>query len=160
ECISDVDGYDELAHLCVPERDHAGRIIGISKCYQDDSKRQVPGSRRGLCYSQDMLTSDGPIIIVEGASDTAAGLTLGITSIIGRPSHTGGVEPPAKRLAEPAKAGRQIIVLGENDRKADGTWPGQHGAVTVAQQLADAWGVPVLWSMPPDGAKDLRAWLN
>jgi hypothetical protein len=47
------------------------------------------------------------------------------------------------------------VVLGENDRKPDGRWPGREGAERVAARLR-AGGVPALVRLPPPGAKDLR----
>lgn len=142
-----------------PERDAVGDIIGISKRYADASKKSAPGSRRGLTYVEDWRSGSGPIYIVEGGSDVAAGLTLGVR-VIGRPSNVGGVEPLADLLEEPAQAGEEIIVLGENDQKPNGLWPGRDGAQLVAQQLAQRLGVKIRWALPPDGAKDLRSWLN
>ena len=55
---------------------------------------------------------------------------------------------------------RAIVVLGEYDTKQDGSWPGRDGAQRVATKLANALGRCVRWALPPDGAKDLRAWLQ
>jgi hypothetical protein len=96
------------------------------------------------------------ILLVEGPSDAAAALALFLFAI-GRPSANGGVEHLA-RLLDVVEADQEIVVLGENDAKQNGTWPGRDGAQAVAKKLADQLGRTVDWALPPDGAKDLRAW--
>ena len=95
-----------------------------------------------------------PILIAEGASDVLAGRAMGL-NVIGRPSNTGGVEQGAQ-----ACRNRQVIVLGENDRKPDGRWPGREGAELVARNLEAAWDRPVPVAFPPEGIKDLRDWVR
>ena len=56
--------------------------------------------------------------------------------------------------------GRAVLVVGENDGKADGSWPGRDGAKAVAQQLAGHWDATVSWTLPPLGTKDVRAWVG
>ncbi|TAJ19411.1 MAG: ATP-binding protein [Planctomycetota bacterium] len=92
--------------------------------------------------------------MVEGASDVAAAVTLGL-SAVGRPSNSGGADDLARLLEL-----RKVLVLGENDQKANGAWPGRDGAGRVAGSIAGEWQQPVQWSMPPHGSKDLRAWLE
>ena len=79
--------------------------------------------------------------------------TLGLAAV-GRPNNRS-----AKHLAEMLD-GRDVLVVGENDEKPDGSWPGRDGAVAVARSLAKTWGKPVRWTLPPEGTKDVRAWLN
>jgi len=50
------------------------------------------------------------------------------------------------------------MVMGENDAKPDGRWPGKTGAVKVAEELSWHLGRLVHWALP-DKAKDLRAWV-
>src|SRR6185437_1680404 len=91
---------------------------------------------------------------VEGASDV---VTFGAMSVmaIGRPSNRGGVTELADLMKN-----HELLVVGENDRKSDGSWPGKDGAIAVAQQLADRWQKPVKWTMPPEPAKDTRHWFQ
>lgn len=149
-------GWDGTA-WCNPERDASGRIIGVSRRFPDGKKIMVPGSKRGLTYSPDWRSDNGPILVVEGCSDTAAGLALGICTI-GRPSNTGGVEHLGSLFRGVAEDQR-IIVLGENDAKENGTWPGRDGAKKTAETLQEILGRKVEWCLPPDKAKDLRSWL-
>jgi hypothetical protein len=141
-----------------PERDGDGQIIGIGTRGLDGEKRCLRGSSRGLIYADDWAHPPGPIFLVEGLSDTAALATKGLC-VIGRPSNRGGTELLTKLLAN-VPADRPIIVVSENDQKADGTWPGREGARCTAQRVAQGLGRRVYWSMPPVGAKDSRAWLN
>ena len=100
--------------------------------------------------------------MVEGMSDVAAGITMGLATI-GRPSNTGGVAMLRKLLAG---CGRHIVVIGERDRQPDKLkpgamrWPGMDGARSVTQQLAKQFGGNVGARLLPGNAKDLRAWFR
>jgi phage/plasmid primase-like uncharacterized protein len=155
----DAVGYgwsDEYGAWTCPERDGSGRIIGMSLRSRDGSKWQVPGSRRGLIIPDTFPGSTGPLFIPEGASDVAAMTALGLTAV-GRPSNTGGVEHLATLLRN-WPPDRPIIIVGENDAKPDGNWPGRDGAIGVAKQLAARVSRPISSALPPDGTKDVRAW--
>jgi len=136
----------------IPERDTDGETIGESLRLDGGGKRMRPGSRRGLTYAAPLDPYAGssptdPILIVEGASDAAAGHMLGMATI-GRPSATGGAD-----LLRALLAGRHVAIVGENDSGA-----GRAGAEKIAAELAGvAASVRVVY--PPTDAKDLRAWL-
>jgi len=154
------------------EKNESGSVIGYAFRYLDNAKRSH--GARGLCYATQWdLDQAGPILLPEGASDVLSCLAIGL-SAIGRPSNTGGVdllapllnaalEDHAERWVEAGNDGpapvREIIVLGENDQKPDGTWPGRDGAQHTAQRLALLLNRPVRVAFPPAGAKDVRAWL-
>lgn len=140
----------------IPERDASGKVVGIATRMPDGSKRFLPGGNRGLVFAGDWLEDDGPVLAVEGMTDTAAGLKLGLCTI-GRHTAYGGAGMLAD-LVRDVPGDRQIIVLGEVDPKPDGSWPGRDGAVRVAGKLADTLSRPVHWALCPDGAKDLREW--
>ncbi len=152
------EGYDALG-VCViedlygfPERDATGRIIGIVKRTIAGKKIAVKGSTRGLTYQFPLPTAD-PVLIVEGASDTAAAIEAGFNAV-GRPSATGGAEMLAKLLH-----GRAAVIVGENDAKPDGQWPGRDGAERIKARLRSCCrSVKVIY--PPVGTKDLRRWLT
>jgi len=139
-----------------PEFDGRGQITGISLRFSAGKKKCIGKSQRGLTLPKNWHHGDGPILIVEGASDTAALVAMGL-SAVGRPSAKGGVEQLLQLLA-PLREDRQIIVMGEFDPKPDGTWPGLEGAKHVAQALADGLGRNVTTSLPPNRAKDIREW--
>lgn len=68
----------------------------------------------------------------------------------------GGVKYLAELFAD---TNEQILIVGENDKKDDGQWPGRDGARTLAAALARELGGRVRWTMPPMGFKDVREWL-
>jgi hypothetical protein len=140
-----------------PERDSLGRVIGICYRLQDGSKRQARGGRRGLVYSRPPLEHE-TILAVEGASDVAACLSIGLYAI-GRPSNRGGVYMLGDLLQRHRHHGK-VIIIGERDKKPDGRYPGREGAVMSAAQLARYIKRQIHWSMPPEGFKDIREWLN
>ena len=82
-------GWDGKAHT-FPMSDAEGNVIGIRRRFLDGKKICVKGSKTGL-FIPDGLTGKGTLLIVEGNSDCAAGLTLGFETI-GRPSCTGGTD--------------------------------------------------------------------
>ena len=104
-----------------PERNHRGLYIGVNRRHADGQKVCLLGSRRGLNYVAGWADRPGPILICEGGSDVAAGVTMGLC-MIGRPSNTGGVECLVKMLGH--HLNRKMIVLAERDRKASVTVPG------------------------------------
>ena len=133
-----------------PEHDADGRIIGILRRLPDGKKIAIVGSRRGLTMAWPLngyagSSPNDPILSVEGATCTAAGLDLDFVTI-GRPSATGGADHLRALLN-----GRHVVVVGENDKA------GRLGAEKVAQALAgDAASVRIIY--PPSDDKDLRAW--
>ena len=137
-----------------PEREGSGRIIGIATRAPNGEKKCVYRSSRGITAPANLRELPDPVLVVEGASDTAALLTLGLTAV-GRPSAGQG----AKHLATMLR-GRETLVIGENDQKNLVKWPGRDGARKVARELSRLWGQSVAWSLPPDTFKDVRTWLE
>lgn len=137
-----------------PEKDAGKNTLGINRRFDDGSQRFIKGGHRGLIIPRGIDDLPDPVLIVEGASDTAAALSMGLNAV-GRPSNRSGSDQLAKLLE-----GREVIVVGEWDMKQSGNWPGRDGAFAVAQQLADTWGKPTHWALPPDNAKDVREWLS
>jgi hypothetical protein len=143
-------------------------VVGITRRYcGSGQKKALTGSKRGLALPIGWLGHDGPLLVPEGWSDVLALVHAGLATV-GRPSATGGANLLAEFLSRVPAAGfasegadpRAIIVLAENDRKADGRWPGRDGATAVAQILADRLGRRVGIAFPPDGTKDARVWLT
>lgn len=140
-----------------PEGDATGAIIGI--CFRaDDGRKGSPsgkvGAKRGLIIPATLPNRPGDVLLVEGHSDVAACETLCLASV-GRPSNIGGGKLVAQLLAR-----RDVLVIGENDRNPAGGWPGRDGARRLAEYLATRWKEPVRWSLPPEGFKDIRGYLN
>ena len=136
-----------------PEYDATGRVIGVLYRNREGRKVAGKGDKRGVTVPKSLATLPDPVLIVEGASDVLACLSMGLAAV-GRPFNSGGADVLATLLRN-----RAVRVLGENDRKPDGAWPGRAGAVQVATELARLWGRPVTWAMPPGGSKDIRVWL-
>ena len=146
-----------------PMRDGSGQVIGVhrrlaqpyTKNGKQVGKLTVPGSTSGLFFAPDAWSlGSGPVLLVEGMTDTAA-LMHARQAAVGRPSNLGGSDQLAV-LLEQLRAERQILVVGENDQKPDGRWPGRDGAQQTAQRLADALDRLVLWALVPGPAKDAR----
>jgi hypothetical protein len=158
-------GWDGAAHT-FPERNGRGEIIGLARRFPNGAKYMTKGSARGLTFACPTWDWGGPVLLVEGASDTAAGLTMGL-SVVGRPSCRGGGPLLVELLRGIGR--RQIIVIAERDFKpgkcpttcigCPRCWPGLHGARWLAHELRQA-GLAAIHELCPDGAKDLRAWLN
>jgi hypothetical protein len=117
------------------------------------SKSAPAGHRRGLTLPVGWKVMVGPVLAVEGPSDVLAGRAAELR-VIGRPSNIGGVEYIAHLCQH-----LQVIVIGDNDQKPDGRWPGKEGAERLARQLEAIWGRPVHVAYPPEGIKDLRDWV-
>lgn len=150
----------------IPERDFEGNVIGIStRCLSTGEKKFATGGNRGLTYctdwDHDRWDGTGPIFVVEGASDVAAGIDLDL-SVVGRPSNIMDADVGALVALCCAFTGREIIIVGERDQKPDGRFPGLDGAVAVAKKLSrqlpsDA---RITVALPPIGCKDLRSFRN
>lgn len=160
-------GKDESGKPFVtfPEVDGAGRVVGLCRRYRD-RKLQMPGGGRGLTvpswFHPAKVTE---VFVVEGPTDSAAMWAAGLVAV-GRPSNTGGVAYLVELLRR-CPPDCRVVVVGENDRKADGLWPGLDGAAAVAEGLAaglarrpGSVAFPVGWALCPDGEKDVRAWLT
>lgn len=132
------------------------KVVGVSRRYDDGSKKSL-GSN-GLFVPAGWRERPGPVFVVEGASDTAAMWAAGLCAV-GRPSNTGGVGMLLALL--PSNDGKPVVVVGENDPKESGDWPGLSGAVDVANQLRAGMRTrAVSWSVPPAAFKDAREYLT
>ncbi len=156
-----------------PMRDGDGKIVGVRlREYGGASKWSVAGSRDGLFYDPEMYLNETlshglkgrEIVIVEGASDAAAGYAIGLATV-GRSSCNTGVDA-LKRLCERLKANRVTIVT-DNDRFKERTTYSPHGVpirrtvwrpgIEGAERLAQDLGRMFRIVTPPK--KDLRDWL-
>ncbi len=90
-----------------------------------------------------------PILIVEGQTDVIAALDLGFQAI-GRPSAQGGL----KILRGMPLHNRTVLVIGENDAGVGETGM-ESSFLTVSRMTQN-----VAKMLPPDGIKDLRAWIK
>ncbi len=141
-----------------PEYDGQRCIVGFSFRAEDGRKGSPSaraGCRRGLTIPKSFDTATGPVLVVEGASDVAALSVLGLRGV-GRPSNTGGGEMLATLLRDL----EDVVIVGENDKKPNGSHPGREGMQKIANHLARAWSRPVRQSLPPSDCKDVREWLQ
>ena len=136
-----------------PMRDGNGNIIGIRlRDPNTGSKRSVQASAAGLFYDPDRyanIESGARVWIAEGASDTAALLSVGLDAI-GIPSATSGGD----QLLE---LGRRILPS-EIVIVADGDSAGIESARLLRSELVIVAGVRTI--LPPNGVKDAREWIN
>jgi hypothetical protein len=143
-----------------PERDAQGRIVGVGLRFRNGDKPSAPGSARGLSLPLGWKERSGPLYLVEGPSDTLAMTAAGLAAI-GRPSNVGGVKLLAELIRAEVPAERRLIWLGENDRKANGEWPGKDDSRKAAAKLVAELGRTVEFGMPPNATeKDMRAWFT
>jgi len=129
----------------------SGKVSGVRLRKPDGSKFSVTGGREGIFYAADWFPCSGETIyIVEGASDAVALHSIGIKSVIGRPSCSGGVSIITDLVREHRPS--QCVIIADADE------PGQRGAEILCHELM------LLCSdcrliKPPDGIKDVRAWV-
>lgn len=91
------------------------------------------------------------ILIVEGMSDAATAMDLDF-AVVGKPSALAGNE-----LLGDLVRGRDVIVIGENDKKANGQEPGREGMIATWKVVRGV-AKSALMLMPPIEVKDLRSW--
>jgi len=108
----------------------------------------VPGAFKPPGKSSPLPPSDLPVLVVEGATDTAAAMDLGFVAV-GRPSASGGIRQLGHLLH-----GRTVVVVGENDAGA-GITGMEKTFEHLRVGLADVTKI-----LPPPDSKDLRDWIT
>ncbi len=129
-----------------PMRDAREKVIGIRLRNDEGHKWAVKGSHQGLFIpSEYPFDFQGVLYIVEGPTDLAAALTLGLYAI-GRPTCIG----QEHLLIEAVKRQRanRVVIVTDNDE------PGLRGAAKLQSIL------PVLSCLWVPPAKDIREFLN
>ena len=154
-----INGYTSAsAEFTIPERDGNGTIIGLATRIEakgmQTEKKAIIDSKRGLTIPDGWRDKPGPLLLVEGFTDTAALTAAGLCAV-GRPSNLGGGKLLAKLLAN-WPTSRGIIVVGENDENGAGL----DGAMRTASKLSEALEREVPFALPPADAKDAREWLT
>jgi hypothetical protein len=131
-------------------------VVGVRVRTPDHKgKFSVTGSDGSGLFIPTGLQPRGLLIAPEGPTSTAALLTAGFAAV-GRPNCRAGgayLGQLCRRL-RPAT----LVILGDNDLKDDGRWPGREGAEAVAAEL-EAAVADTRVVLPPDGVKDARDWL-
>jgi hypothetical protein len=137
-----------------PMRDGLGKMVGVRLRNQKGEKWAVKGSKQGLFLPY--LNPEKQAVFVEGATDTLAGLSIGLYCI-GRPSCSGGlfdIQALIKRLGI-----REAVIVSDNDddrERPDGSFynPGVDGA----RALSDRLEIPNCIVILPE--KDMREAVN
>ena len=150
------DPSEGLDHYSWPEKDGLGKVIGIGlRGRLDDRKSCLPGSRRGLIYSNDCLEIPGnTVFIFQGFTDVAAGLTMGVPCL-GQPMDGYGAELLAD-LFRTFPGDKRICVGIENDENPESA---TKKALKTAQHLSQKLSRPILTARIPDKVKDVNDWL-
>lgn len=153
--------YEPMKAYSFPMRDADDHIIGIRLRRDDGRKLCIPGSKTGLFWPFGIdQADDQPLYLVEGPTDCAALLDLGLEAL-GRPSCTGGVDLLVEWLS---RQRRQVIIVADNDEPKDlpgglRSSPGIAGAKRLAGALRPhCLGTTII--KPPGAYKDVRAWVN
>ncbi len=133
-----------------PMKNSKCQVVGIMRRFQDGNKLSVKGGTLGLFIPSCL---GGPeqcekILICEGATDTAAALSVGFYNLIGRPNCGAGGKM-IRELVE-ARGVKRVIIISDNDDA------GVHGARELAKILCGAARVKII--TPPAGIKDMRDW--
>lgn len=126
-----------------PMCDGFARVIGIRLRCWNGNKWSVRGSHNGIFYPR--TTEQDTLWIVEGATDTCAGLSLGLYTV-GRPSCSGGLME-LKDLVTRKYQIKRVIIIADNDT------PGLDGAERLVEHLF----VPCCVIVLP--CKDLREFI-
>ncbi len=152
-CLVDATSPDDPAAAICP-RTPSDRDFGDAG-YLHIFDEERAGRLTGAASSTNPLApSRFPVFVVEGATDTAALVSLGLVAV-GRPSATGGFTTLASLL----RARPDVVVVGENDEKTDGSWPGKFGAEKTLKALESV--CPRLRVVfPPADFKDVRQWIH
>ena len=142
--LSSEDPADPRAVICGRKAEGATQPLGDAG-YLHIRKQSEEVRTHG---TSPLGTSGSPVLIVEGQSDVCAGCDLGFIAV-GKPSSTGGLAALSDLLV-----GREVCVIGENDAGA-----GRIGMEKTFETLKPK-VKKITKLMPPEGVKDLRAWLK
>ncbi|KKN45294.1 hypothetical protein LCGC14_0684470 [marine sediment metagenome] len=143
--VSSDDPENPSAVLCSRIKSNPIReISGSGWLHILDDKKQNTGTSQSVIARTEL-----PIIIVEGASDVLAAMSIGFVAI-GRPSAEGGMDI----LKEMPLTGHEVWVIGDNDAGA-----GKKGMQKTFLNIKDA-VEDIKCILPPEGIKDLRQWVQ
>lgn len=149
---------DSLKHMGVgwdgyawtfPMEDACGGVIGIMRRYADGRKLSVKGGTLGL-FVPHCLGKVSTLAICEGATDTAALISIGVHNVIGRPNCGAGSKLIREMIQR--REIKKALIISDNDDV------GVTGAKELASQICDLVRVKIV--TPPAGIKDARAWVK
>jgi len=152
--------YEPMQAYTFPMRDADDNVIGIRLRKDDGSKLCIPGSKTGLFWPFGVdQADDQPLYLVEGPTDCAALLDMGLAAL-GRPSCTGGVDLLVQWLG---RQRRDVVIIADNDLPKDLPGGRRSPGIAGARALAEAVrplcrGLTIIKT--PGAYKDVRAWAN
>ncbi len=132
-----------------PMVDATSEVLGIRLRRPDGKKFAVRGGKEGLFLPATDPT-EPRLLVCEGATDAAALLDLGYTSIVGRPSCTGGIKLLVELVQR--RHPHEVGIL------SDGDEPGRRGADSLASVLLAY--CPMVRVVVPKHFKDVRVFLR
>ncbi|MCE9531476.1 MAG: toprim domain-containing protein [Planctomycetes bacterium] len=139
-----------------PEVDDQFRVVGACFRSRNGKKTFATGGKRGLTIAQDWPRQPTQMYIAEGATDTAALLSVGVNAI-GRPA----AMPSSLAIRWLIQLLRRdehpyVIVLGDNDEPKNGVAVGPKAASDLADILGCELGQNIHWALPQPQFKDVR----
>jgi 5S rRNA maturation endonuclease (ribonuclease M5) len=128
-----------------PMRGGDGEYKGIRLRADDGRKWAVTGSKEGVFYAFGIPNVTDTLYVVEGPTDTAAGMSIGL-DVCGRPSCYGGIDE-IRVIVRNQKYKRVVVVSDSDD-------VGRRGAKTLIDAL---WVPRCILTLP---TKDLREFVK
>jgi hypothetical protein len=146
----------EYKAFAFPMSNPQGEIVGV-RLRNDFHKWSVKGGHQGLFIPWDAIKRFpiDRVMVVEGPTDTAAGLTLGFFTI-GKPNNLVGNEMVVEVLRQLHP--KEVIVVYDNDEKIDSMGKRIRPGPLGAERLIKCLRQHVTRFIPP--TKDLRSFLN
>jgi putative DNA primase/helicase len=143
-CLVSADCPDSpSAAICIRPQAKEGAAADLGQAGYLHVFKKSGNHRNGTVLPESSL----PVLVVEGASDVLAAMSMGYVAI-GKPGASAGLD----LLSQMPLAGREVWIIGENDAGA-----GREGMEKTFAALRTATKL-VRMVMPPAGIKDLRAW--
>lgn len=148
--LSSEDPDDPKAVICIREPSSRPMEFGFLHIRKEAGRIQSSGHA--------LAGGAGPVVVVEGATDAAAAMDMGLQAV-GRPSNLAGLTELGKLVRH-----RDLIIVGENDKRWNAVkdrWdhPGLDGQMAAFNYLRPHCK-RVIRMFPPEGCKDLRDWLR
>ncbi|KKN79124.1 hypothetical protein LCGC14_0343120 [marine sediment metagenome] len=148
--VSRDDPDSPPAVMCITNK--SKRQFSLGWLHILDKERNLGGFNHVM-----KIEDDQPILIVEGFSDTAAAMSIGLNAI-GKPGNIAGNQ----MLKDMPLTGRAVYLIGENDagfnKKGQRQHPGKDGMDSTYVALREMCKVTRVY--PPEGVKDMREWVT
>ena len=141
--------------LGFPMCDARGQVIGVRLRRDDGSKFCITGSANGLFIPRLATGDNDQIYVVEGPTDCAALLSIGLQAV-GRPSNSVGNDLLFDYLI---RCRREIVLFRDRDTKTTA----KAATINFARELALGLALVrerVKVISPPRGLKDAREWVT